>query len=171
MEFCSQLLNIHRQKLCDIKQSQYFVSFQLKISHFIFILSVLLAPNVDDWHRSRPSLKLFPKAKNVHISLMISSMIGWISIKEIAAHLIVTLDEFLHININKVFNSRRFWSSPEPSTVTAPVSLSISVSFFFFPEAKNIQYIMSYIILYDGLCNLCMVVKETSPSLSTEWLH
>lgn len=170
MEFCSQLLNIHRQKLCHIKQSQYFVSFQLKICHFIFILSVLLAPNVDDWHRSRPSLKLFPKAKNVHISLMISSMIGWISIKEIAAHLIVTLDEFLHININKVFNSRRFWSSPEPSPVTAPVSLSISVSFFS-PEAKNIQYIMSYIILYDGLCNLCMVVKETSPSLSTEWLH
>lgn len=41
----------------------------------------------------------------------------------------------------------------------------------FSSQAKNIQYRTSSIILHNVLCNLHMVVKETSSSLCTEWLH
>lgn len=54
------------------------------------------------------------------------------------------------------------------TTFKYPVSVSY-VSFFSQPE--NIQYIMSYVILYNVVYNPYMVVKETSPSLSAEWLH
>lgn len=41
----------------------------------------------------------------------------------------------------------------------------------FSSQAKNIQYRTSSIILHNVLSNLHMVVKETSSSLCTEWLH